>query len=62
MLLLAKQFLWKQKFGSRNINDLQFIIFMKQELTFLQNTMDFKGEKFNFCTEWNEILQHFEVD
>ena len=62
ILLLSKQFLWKQKFGSKNINELQFIIFMKQELKSLLEIMEFKGEKHKFCDEWGEILQHFEID
>lgn len=62
MLLLAKQFLWKQKFGSKNINELQYIIFMRQELKFLHETMEYKGGKLDFCTEWADILKHFEVD
>ena len=62
MLVLAKQFLWKQKFGTKNLDDLQFIIFMKQELTFLLDKMEYKGEGIKFSTEWAEILQHFEAN
>ena len=62
MILLAKQFLWRQKFGSKNINELQFIIFMKAELGFLVKTMEFKGKGQEFRQEWDKILQHFDVD
>ena len=54
--------MWKQKFGIKYINELQFSIFTKQELKFLLEMMDFKGEKLKFCNEWGEILQHFEID
>ena len=62
MILLAKQFLWRQKFRSKNINELQFIIFMKAELGFLVKTMEFKGKGQEFRQEWDKILQHFDVD
>ena len=62
MLVLAKQFLWKQKFGSKNLDELHFIIFMKQELKFLLDKMEYKGEGIKFSNEWAEILQHFEAN
>ena len=62
LLLLAKQFLWRQKFGSKNINELQFIIYMRSEIGFLRQIMEFKGEGLAFCKEWEKILQHFEID
>ena len=61
MLLLAKQFIWRQKFGSKTLDEISFIIYMKNELNFLYQTMDFKGEKNNFLREWDAILEHFEV-
>ena len=57
MLLLGKQFIWRQKFGSKTLDEISFILYMKYELNFL----DFKGEKDKFCKEWENILSHFEV-
>ena len=62
MILLAKQFLWRQKFGSKTLNEIQYILFMKQELQYLQEIMNFKGDKIKFCTEWLDILLHFNVN
>ena len=61
VLLLAKQFLWRQKFGSKNLDELSYIIFMQRELNFLMEKMDFKGGKLKFCIEWANILQYFNV-
>ena len=61
MLLLAKQFIWREKFGSKNIDDVNYINFMKKELGFLLENMDYKGNGILFRTEWLDILQHFNV-
>ena len=61
MLILAKKFLWTRKFGSKNLDEIQFIIFMKQELKFLLDKMEYKGEGIRFSTDWAEIIQHFEA-
>ena len=62
VILLAKQFLWRQKFGSKNIDELQFIIYMRNELKFLMKTLEFKGDGSLLHVEWINILQHFNVD
>ena len=61
MLILAKKFLWTRKFGSKNLDEIQLIIFMKQELKFLLDKMEYKGEGIRFSTDWAEIIQHFEA-
>ena len=62
LLLLSKQFLWQQKFGSKIIDELQFIIFMRRELSFLLKVMEYKGKKLEFLNDWVQIFQHFEID
>ena len=62
VILLSKQFLWRQKFGSKNINELQFILYMKSELEFLVKTAEFKEEKSSFFMAWDKILKHFDLD
>ena len=61
IIILAEQFIWTQKFGSKTLGELEYILFMRKELSFLQDTMKFKGEFVEFHTEWIEILQHFEM-
>ena len=61
LILLAKQFIWIQKFGSKLLCEVEFINFMRKELNILQEVMKFKGEYPEFYTEWVEILRHFEV-
>ena len=61
LILLAKQFLWRQKFGSKNLNELQYILYMRRELPLLEKLIESKGNGF-FCKEWVQIFQHFEID
>ena len=62
VILLSKQFIWRQKFGSKNIDELQFIIYMRSELRFLIKTREFKGDGLPLPEEWVNILQHFNID
>ena len=61
ILILAKQFIWTQKFGNRNLCALQYKRFMKNELKFMLDTMHYKENIDNFHFEWFEILQYFEI-
>ena len=61
MLILAKKFIWTQKFGNKNLGALQYKTFMQKELKFLLNTMQYKDNIDNFHLEWLEILQYFEI-
>ena len=61
MLLLAKQFIWREKFGSKNIDEATYISFMRRELCFLQENMNFKGQGIKFRNDWTNILAHFNV-
>ena len=35
--------MWKQKFGRKNLDELHFIKFMKQEIKNLLDQMEYKG-------------------
>ena len=61
MILLAKQFIWTEKFGRKDLNELHYILFMQKELKLILDTMQFKGEKYTFYAEWSEILEHFAI-
>ena len=61
MLLLAKQYIWKQKFGSKTLDEISFKIYMKNELNFLYQTMDFKGKIITFFNEWEAIFEYFDA-
>ena len=62
MLILAKEFIWKQKFGAKNLNEINYINFMRKELRFLYDIAEFKEDKYSFFAEWCSIFEHFEVE
>ena len=61
MIIFSKQFIWTEKFGKKDFNELHYTLFMQKELKLLLEVMQFKGEMQSFITEWAEILQHFEI-
>ena len=61
VLIMAKQFIWRQKFSSKTLDELTYILYMKNELNFLIEIKEFRGEKSQFCTEWADLLYHFDV-
>ena len=61
MIIFSKQFIWTEKFGKKDLNELHYTLFMQKELKLLLEVMQFKGEMQSFITEWAEILQHFEI-
>ena len=56
ILTFGREFIWMQKFTSKNINELQYIIYMRKKLELLLHTMDFRGVKNDFLSEWSAIL------
>ena len=61
MIIFSKQFIWTEKFGTKNLNELHYILFMQKELKLLLEIMQFKGEMQSLNPGWAAILQHFEV-
>ena len=61
IIIFSKQFIWTEKFGKKDLNEMHYILFMKKELKLLLEIMQFKGEMETFITDWAEIMQHFEI-
>ena len=61
ILIFSKKFIWRQKFGSKNLSALQYKIFMQNELKFLLDTMQYRENIDNFHFEWFDILHFFGI-
>ena len=61
IILLAKHFIWIQKFSAKNLNELHYKLFMKKELYLLLKVMQEKNLREKFENEWANILEHFGV-
>ena len=59
ILIFSKKFIWRQKFGSKNLSALQYKTFMQNELKFLLDTMQYRENIDNFHFEWFDILYFF---
>ena len=62
ILFLARQFIWRQKFTSKSLDEVQFINFLRQELKNLFNAHFFRGKMHEFMSDWHAIFDHFEVE
>ena len=61
IIIFSKQFIWTEKLGKKDLNEMHYILFMKKELKLMLEIMQFKGEMETFITDWAEIMQHFEI-
>ena len=61
ILSLARQFIYKQKFTLKTLDEVVFINYMKRELTFLHQVHLIKGESARFMQQWSCLFDHFEV-
>ena len=61
VILLTKHFIWTQKFGAKNLNELHYRLYMKKELNLLLNVMQLKHQREKFENDWVHILEHFRV-
>ena len=61
ILLLSRQFIWRQKFTCKSLDEDKFITFIRQELKTLLNVHLYKGKLPIFINDWQAILDHFEV-
>ena len=60
--LLARQFIWRPKFTTKNLDKVHYINFMIYELTNLFNTQVYRGKVRQFMHNWQAIFDHFGVE
>ena len=48
VMIMAKQFIWRRKFGSKTLDELSNILYMKNELNFLKEIKEFREKRLNF--------------
>lgn len=62
LLALARQFIYKQKFTSKSLDEVLYIIYMKDELKLLYNVHQMKDKTAQFVATWSQVFDHFEVE
>ena len=61
ILSLARYFIWKQKFTSKKLDEIDFILYIKDHLSLIFNCKKITGKEGQFLKEWEIILEHFQV-
>ena len=61
-LALSRQFIYKQKFTTKSLDEVTFINYMKKELKNLYNFHLMKEKAAEFIKLWYKIYDHFEVE
>ena len=62
ILVLARGFIWKHKFTSKELDEVNFINFTRDQLFTICNCQKLKGKMSEFWLEWQAILDHFQVN
>ena len=61
ILALARYFIYQQKFTSKELDEVKFINYIKDHLSIILQLKKNKGEVREFLSEWQVILDHFQV-
>ena len=61
MLLLSRYFIWKQKFTSKELDEVNFINYANDHLSLIYNCKKITGKEALFLTDWAVLLDHFQV-
>ena len=61
MLLLSRYFIWKHKFTSKELDEVNFINYVKEQLSLIYNCKKITGKEVQFLTDWAVLLEHFQV-
>ena len=61
ILALARYYIYQQKFTSRELDEVRFLIYMKDHLGIIYQLKKSKNLEATFLQEWHDILIHFQV-
>ena len=61
ILFLARYFIYQQKFTSKELDEVNFINFVKKQLLIIYHCKKLQNRELEFIREWDDILDHFQV-
>ena len=62
LLILSRYFIWKQKFTTKRLDEVDFINFIKTQLELIYSCKKVIEKQIEFIKEWEAILDHFQVE
>ena len=61
ILALARYFIYQQKFTTKELDEVRFLLYMRDHLEIIQRVKKSKNQEGKFLQEWKDILAHFQV-
>ena len=61
ILILARYFIYQQKFLTKKLDEVAFIIFIQKNLEIIYQSKKLKNKHLEFAQEWGEVLDHFQI-
>ena len=61
ILLLARYFIWKQKFTKRDLDEVLFINYLSDQISLIHQCKIVTEKEAKFVEHWDKILLHFEI-
>ena len=61
ILMLSRHFIWKNKFTTKKLDELNFRNFIKDQLELIYYCKIAKEEKNAFLEYWKALLEHFGI-
>ena len=61
ILMLARYFIFQQKFVTKKLDEVNFINFVQKSLSLIYQCKKIKSSLDEFVLEWGEVLDHFQI-
>lgn len=61
ILALARYYIYQQKFTSKQLDEVRFILYLKDHLEVIYGIKKRKNQKGKFVEEWRDVLTHFDI-
>ena len=61
LLALARYFIYQQKFTSKGLDEVRFMLYLRDHLEIIYRAKKAKNQLSSFLRDWREILVHFQV-
>ena len=61
LLILSRYFIWKKKFTSKILDEIDYINYIKDQLELIYSCKKNKEKQIEFLKEWEVILDHFQA-
>ena len=61
ILMLSRYFIWRNKFTTKQLDEINYINYIKDQLELIYQCKIIKEKKIKFLEDWKALLEHFEI-